>query len=107
LFIFFQIREHSLIRIPSIEIQNWLLKYRELTNNKNLNVKAISGFYVASTDIMVDPFWIEFLQNNVKAEIIYPPILCLKLNKAELAIEEGALELVKDYSNERIEFYLK
>ena len=33
--------------IPSSEIQNWVLKYGELSKNYNLNLKALSGFYIA------------------------------------------------------------
>ncbi len=92
--------------IPSLEIQNWLLKYREISNN-NLIIKAISGFYIALADIKIEPFWVEFLQDNINAEIIYPPILRLKLNRAGLALENGALEIVKDYSNDFIEFFIE
>ncbi|MFX1431879.1 MAG: Lrp/AsnC family transcriptional regulator, partial [Promethearchaeota archaeon] len=35
----------------------------------------ISGFHIALADIKVEPFWIEFLRDNVRAELIYPPIL--------------------------------
>jgi hypothetical protein len=90
--------------IPSSEIQNWLLKYWEISNISNLIVKAISGFYIAPSDIKIEPFWIESLQENINAETIYPPILSLKLNEAELALENGALELVKAYSNDFIDF---
>ena len=92
--------------IPSTEIQKWLLKYREISKNNRLIVKIISGFYVAFSDISVEPFWSEFLQDNVNADIIYPPILSLKLNKAELVIEDGALELVKEFANDFIEFII-
>ena len=93
--------------IPSLEIQNWLLKYREISNNCNLIVKALSGFYIALADIKIEPFWVEFLQDNINAEIIYPPILRLKLNRAGLALENGALEIVKAYSNDFIEFFIE
>jgi hypothetical protein len=89
--------------VPSLEIQNWLLKYWKITKIKNLNIKAISGFYVATADIKVEPFWIEYLQDNINATIIYPPILRLRLNRVELALENGALELVRAYSNDIIE----
>jgi len=93
--------------IPSLEIQNWLLKYREISNNCNLIVKAISGFYIAPSDIKIEPFWVESLQENINAEMTFPPILSLKLNRAELALENGALELVKAYSNDFIEFFIE
>ena len=93
--------------IPSLEIQNWLLKYREISSNNSFIVKAISGFYVATADIKIEPFWVEFLHDNVKAELIYPPILRLKLNRAELALEKGVFELVKAYSNDFIEFFIE
>ncbi len=93
--------------IPSLEIQNWLLKYREISKKSNLIIKTLSGFYVTLADIQVEPSWIEFLQGNVNAEIIYPPMLHLKFNIAELVLEDGALELVKDYTNDYIEFFLR
>ena len=92
--------------IPSSEIQNWLLKYREISNSNNLIVKAVSGFYIAPSDIKIEPFWIESLQENTNAEMIYPPILSLKLNKGELALENEALDLIKEYSNDFIEFLI-
>ena len=69
-------------------------------------LKAISGYCISIADISVEPFWVEFLQDNVNAEIIYPPILRLKLNRAELTMEDGALELVKEYSNDFFEFFI-
>jgi len=92
--------------IPSLEIQNWLLKYVEISKKSNLIIKTISGFYVALADIQVEPSWIEFLQGNVNAEIIYPPILHLKFNIAELVLEDGVLELIKDYTNDFIDFLI-
>ena len=93
--------------IPNLEIQNWLIKYREISKKKNLILNTLSGFYVALTDIKIEPFWIEFLQDNVRAKIIYPPFLRLELNKAELILENGAYDIVKDYSNEFIEFLIR
>ena len=92
--------------IPSVEIQEWLLKYGEASKNSNHVVKSLSGFYVALTDIKNKQIWLEFLQDNINTEIIYPPILCLKLNSAELALEIGELEIVKDYCNDFIEFII-
>ncbi|MFX1566886.1 MAG: hypothetical protein ACFFCV_00805 [Promethearchaeota archaeon] len=91
---------------PSLEIQNWLQKYREISKGDNLIVKAVSGFYVTLTDFGVEPFWSEFLQDNVKAKIVYPPVLRLNLNKVELKIEDETLELIKNYSNHFIEFLI-
>ena len=92
--------------IPSMEIQSWLLKYKEISKNLNLTIKLISGFYVALTDIADQPLWVEFLQDNIKAETIYPPILLLTLNKTELSLENGTLELIKDYCNDLIDFFI-
>jgi len=93
--------------IPSPEIQNWLIEYREVSINCNLVVKAVSGFYVTLADISVEPFWVEFLHDNVIAEINYPPILSLRLNRTELALEDGALEIVKEYSKDFIRFFVE
>lgn len=92
--------------IPSLEIQNWLLKYWEISNKKKNYLKAISGFYIALADIKVEPFWVEFFHDNVSASTIYPPILRLKLKKSGLVLKEETLKLVKDYSNDFIEFLI-
>ena len=92
--------------IPSLEIQNWLLKFVEISKKSNLIIKAISSYYVTLADIQVELSWMEFLQENVNAEKVYPPILCLKFNLAELILDEGALELINDYSNDFIEFLI-
>ncbi len=92
--------------ISSSEIQNWLLKYKEISNKYNLIIKAVSGFYVATADIKTELLWIESLQEYINAEMIYPPILSLRLNKTELALEDGALEIVKEYSKDFIRFFI-
>ena len=58
-------------------------------------------------NLKIEPFWVEILQENIKAEMIYPPILSLKLNRAELALENGAYDIVKEYSNNFIEFFME
>ena len=92
--------------IPSLEIQKWLLKYREISGKKEIALKVISGFYVASADIKNDSFWVEFLHDNVQAEILFPPILRLKLNLADMSLERTTPELVKKYSNDFVEFII-
>jgi len=92
--------------IPNLEIHNWLLKYWDISKKKKIALKAISGFYVILVDISVEPLWVEFLHDNVKAELFFPPVLRLRLNKADLALENRALELVKGYSHAFIEFLL-
>lgn len=92
--------------IPSLKLQNWLLKYREISNSYNLIVKVISGFYIVPSDIKIEPFWVESLQNYINAEIIYPPILRLKLNRREIALKNGAYDIIKEYSNDFIEFLI-
>ena len=89
---------------PNSEIQNWLAKFLEISKRKKYHgIKTISGFYVMRDEIKIKPFWIEFLHDNVKNEIIYPPILQLKLNEGELALDNGAYDKVKEYSNEFID----
>jgi len=93
--------------IPSLEIQNWLLKYGVISKKSNLIIKTISSYYITLADIQVEPSWIEFLQDNTRAEIINPPILGLKFNLTKIVLDEGSLELVNDYSNKFIEFLIK
>ncbi|MFX1490415.1 MAG: hypothetical protein ACFFBI_14785 [Promethearchaeota archaeon] len=93
-------------KAPSLEIQNWVLRYRENSILSNKELQALSGFYVSLTEVENDSIWIEFLRNNIKAKLIFPPILCLKLKMSDLPVEIGALEIVKDYSNDFIEYLL-
>ena len=90
----------------NLEIQNWLLKFWEISKKRDLNLKLVSGFYVVLTDNSIHPLWVDFLQDNVKAENIYPPILRLKLNTTDLSLKKGTLELVKEYSNDFIDFFI-
>ncbi|MFX1463794.1 MAG: hypothetical protein ACFFBF_12245 [Promethearchaeota archaeon] len=90
--------------VPSLEVQNWLLKYWEISKNKKTTLKAISGFYVKLADIKVEHSWVEFIHDNMKAERIYPPILRLKPNNTGLGLKNGTFELVKEYSNNFIDF---
>ncbi|MFX0136818.1 MAG: hypothetical protein ACFFDN_24485, partial [Candidatus Hodarchaeota archaeon] len=55
--------------IPSLEIQNWLLKYKEITRKNNLVIKALSYFYIAPYDFDKEQFWIEILQENINTEV--------------------------------------
>ncbi len=90
----------------NLEIKNWLVKYWEISEKRNLTAKMVSGFYVILTDNSTHPLWIDFFQDNVKAENLFPPILRLKLNTAELSLENGTLELVNEYSNDFIDFFI-
>ncbi len=92
--------------IPSLEIQNWLHKYWEISNKKKFILKAISGFYITLSDIKVEPFWVEFIHDNVQAENLIPPILRLKLTLAGLSLDRTTPELVKKYSNDFVEFII-
>ncbi|MEJ2278843.1 MAG: hypothetical protein P8Y70_14015 [Candidatus Lokiarchaeota archaeon] len=94
--------------IPSLEIQNWLLKYCEISCKLNLNLKAISVFYVTSTSTQtsVQPLWARFLKDNVKANIVFPPLLHLKLNLVNLSLENGTIDLIKKYTDDFIEFFV-
>lgn len=93
--------------IPSLEIQDWLIKYWEIAKKSNLFIKAISGFYVMLAKNTAEPSWVEFLQGNVNTLKIYPPILRLKLNRTEMILEDGALDLIKEYSNDFINFFFE
>jgi hypothetical protein len=93
---------------PNMEIKNWLLQFLEISKQQNYQgIKTISGFYVAKAEIKIEPFWIEFLHDNVEQKIIYPPILRLMLNNGELALENGENDKVKDYSNDLIDFIVE
>lgn len=93
--------------LHSAEIQNWVLKYGKISKNINYNLKALSGFYIAPTDINDETHWDKFLRENINAEKFFPPILYLKLNGVKASLDIGAFEIVKEYSNVFIEFLIK
>lgn len=93
-------------RVPSLEIQNWVLKYSEVSKVYNKELQVLSGFYVSLTEMENDLIWIEFLKKNINAKVIFPPILYLKLSRSDLPVKIRALEIVKDYSNDFIEYLL-
>ncbi len=82
--------------IPSVEIQNWVLKYREISESNNLNLKTLSGFLITLNEMRKDKVWVNFIHDNIMTETVYPPILCLKLNKTDLAFKTGVHEIVKE-----------
>jgi hypothetical protein len=90
--------------IPSIAIQNWVIKYRE-SNNINLSLEALSGFLITQNEIE-HTIWAEFLQDNIPAKTNFPPILFLKLPKSDFALETGIHQLVREYSKKFIEFII-
>ena len=63
-----------------------------------------TGFLISSDEMNRDTIWLEFIQNNIKTETIYPQILCLKLDTTNLATENYVHGIVKDYSDKIIEF---
>lgn len=91
---------------PSLEIQNWLSKYRGISYKENLTIEVISGFYITQSDIKKEPNWLESLQENIKSKIIYPPILALNPLEDKYVLDE-ALKLVKAYSEDFIKYVLK
>ncbi|NHJ23760.1 MAG: hypothetical protein EAX89_04250 [Candidatus Lokiarchaeota archaeon] len=92
--------------VPSLELQRWLLKFGEISNSRDFVLRCVSGFCVTTPNITVQPLWIKFLEENVKTEMIFPPLLHLKLNLKNLTLENGTLDLVKKYSDDIIEYYI-
>ncbi len=70
------------------------------------NVNVLSGFYISLIDIKIEPFWAAFLQANINADKTYPPILRLNLISEELPVKIGALERVRVYSDDFVEYLL-
>ncbi len=87
--------------IPSEEIQTWIYDFWNMSKMRVPEIKNISGFYISPTNITIEPTWVRYLQENMKAEKITPPILRLNLKSTEIS-----LEIVKDYCNDFIEFFL-
>jgi len=93
-------------KIPSPELQDWLVKFSELCKENQLIIKSISSYCVYSEDMDVDRPWISFFRENNFPLAIFPPVLQLKLEEGRLSLEKNVLKLVKDYSNDFIEFFI-
>ncbi|MFX0075918.1 MAG: hypothetical protein ACFE96_10780, partial [Candidatus Hermodarchaeota archaeon] len=93
--------------IPSPEIQDWFNKFSELCDSAQLIIKSISGYCVCSPNFDVNHYWINLFQQNNLSLTIFPPILKLNIKKGGLTLENNVLQLVKDYSNDFIEFLIK
>jgi hypothetical protein len=94
-------------KIPSPEIQEWFSKFSELCNKEHLIIKSISVYYVGSIKFDVNHYWINLFQKNKLSIIFFPPILQINMKKGGLKLENNVLQLVKDYSNDFIEFLIK
>ncbi len=90
--------------IPSMEIQNWVLKYREISECNNLSLKALSGFVISFNEMFKDIVWSEFLRDNIRTETIYPPILCVKFDQTNIAFNTDIHMITKEYSSEISKF---
>jgi hypothetical protein len=90
--------------IPSMEIQNWALNYREISECNNLKIEALSGFLISVNEKNMDSLWYyKFIQNNILAKTIFPPILHFNLDNTNFASESCVHRLVKEYSIKIIE----
>lgn len=92
--------------IPSMEIQNWVYRYKEISEGKNFKIESLSGFLISLNEMNKDKPWVEFIQNNIMTKTFFPSILRFKLDNTNLASETFVHGLVKEYSNKMIEFII-
>jgi hypothetical protein len=88
------------------EINDWLLEFWNVSKNRNLSIKAISGFYVIITDPSKDPLWLELLVEKFNKYKTNPSILRLKLNVETLVLEDKSADLIKEFADEIIDYCL-
>ncbi|MFW9999733.1 MAG: hypothetical protein ACFE9Q_10845 [Candidatus Hodarchaeota archaeon] len=93
-------------KIPSPEIHAFLVKFSEHCKRNQLIIKSISFYCITSTDVDIKYLWMNFFRENNFSLSIFPPFLQLKLEKGGLTLEKNALKLVKDYSNDFIEYFI-
>jgi hypothetical protein len=91
---------------PVSELQNWILKYINFLNLQEKRLIRISGFYITPSDLAIRPTWIDIVRDQMGAELIYPPVFHLNLNREEYKLENKASDMVNEYCNEFIEFIL-
>lgn len=92
---------------PSLEIKEWLLKYCEMSSRINLILRILSGFCVSTSSSLDRPLWNNILKDIIKAKMLYPPLLHLKLNIKNYCLENGTVDLVKEYSDDFIKYIIK
>jgi len=84
-----------------------LEKFSEICNTEQLTIKSISVYFVSSTKFDANHYWINLFQKNKLSLTLFPPIVHLEMKKGGLTLENNVLQLVKDYSNDFIEFLIK
>ena len=93
----------EIITMPSVEIRDWVAKFREISEVNHLDLEVLSGFLITVDEANEDSLWFDFIQDNITTKTIYPPILYLNLNTTTLASEASVLRIVKEYSSKMIE----
>ena len=93
-------------KTPNLELQNWLINYMNISNQKNHVLQLISGYYVKLANITIEPSWIEIIQNNIRSLKKFIPILRLKLDREVLKLDGEADGLLKNYSKGIIEYII-
>jgi len=94
-------------KIPSPELQEWLVKFSELCKKNQLVINSISSYCVNSTEVDVKHIWNNFYRENNFSLALFPPLLQLKMEEGGLTLEKNVLKLIKDYSSDFIEFFIK
>jgi hypothetical protein len=89
-------------KIPSVEVQKWVLKYSDILKENNLKLKALSGFLIIRNSVN-KTLWEEFVNNNIITQITFPHVLCLTLKDSNLAFEKSINKIVKDYCSQFIQ----
>ena len=93
-------------KTPNLELKDWLLKYVDISNQKNYILQFISGYYVKLANIAIKPSWIEILQNNIRSKNKLFPILHLELDREVLKLDNKAYDLLKNFSKSIIEYII-
>jgi len=92
---------------PSPEIYDWVVKFSEISKKHQFVLKSVSSYYISSIDNKIKSFWINLFRDYNLSIYYFPPVLQLKMEKGGLALEKNSFKLIKDYSNDFTEFFIK
>ena len=94
------------LSVPSLEIQNWTIKFNEMTETANTYPEFLSGFIISRKGRKYHSTWKKLITDNIKFKEFYPPILHLKMDNVNFTTESYINKKIETYSNKIINHIL-
>jgi hypothetical protein len=82
---------------PSLDIQKWLSKYKEISEKLEFQISVISGFLILKSEERNNFHWMEFVSDYIMSKVVYPPILSINFKDSKFESEDHVYDVVKEY----------